>query len=155
MTVSTTIGAPPEAVFAVLADPAQHPAIDGTGWLREPLDVEPITAVGQVFRMDMFSEGHPDGDYRMANLVETFDAPRVIAWKPGQESPETGELGVGGWSWRYDLEPVGSSSTKVVLTYDWSGATSDVREFIQFPPFELEHLERSLQHLSELVGAST
>jgi uncharacterized protein YndB with AHSA1/START domain len=33
MSVTTTIPAPAEAVFAVLADPASHPAIDGTaGW---------------------------------------------------------------------------------------------------------------------------
>ena len=35
---TTIINAPAEAIFAVLADPAKHAAIDGTGWVREPID---------------------------------------------------------------------------------------------------------------------
>lgn len=149
--VHTTIEAPPEAVFAVLADPATHAAIDGTGWVRESLDGKRITAAGQVFRMAMYHPNHPDGDYRMANLVEAFDEPLAIAWKPGTESPDNGELSFGGWTWRYDLEATGPSQTEVTLTYDWSAVPPEVREYIQFPPFGLDHLERSLQHLSDLA----
>src|ERR1700737_104698 len=104
VTASTTIEAAPEAVFAVLADPSAHADIDGTGWGRESLDADRITAAGQVFRMAMYHPNHPDKDYKIANLVEVFDVPRAIAWKPGTESPETGELSFGGWIWRYDLE---------------------------------------------------
>ena len=35
VSASRTIEAPPEAVFAVLADPSTHADIDGTGWVRE------------------------------------------------------------------------------------------------------------------------
>src|ERR1700712_4643829 len=101
---STTIEADPEAVFAVLADPSAHVDIDGTGWVKRSLDGDRITAVGQVFRMAMYHEQHPDGDYQIANRVEVFDEPRAIAWQPASESPDTGELSVGGWIWRYDLE---------------------------------------------------
>ena len=51
---STIIAAPAEAVFAVLADPASHPAIDGTGWVSEALDTGPLTGSGQMFRMAMY-----------------------------------------------------------------------------------------------------
>jgi hypothetical protein len=152
VTVSTTIEAAPEAVFAVLADPATHAAIDGTGWVVGSLEGERITGVGQVFRMAMYHANHPDGDYRIANLVEVFDEPRAIGWKPGTESPETGELSSGGWTWRYDLEAAGPSRTTVTLTYDWSAVGAEVREYLQFPPFGLDHLDRSLQHLADLVG---
>jgi hypothetical protein len=152
VTVSTTIEAAPEAVFAVLADPATHAAIDGTGWVVGSLEGERITGVGQVFRMAMYHANHPDGDYRIANLVEVFDEPRAIGWKPGTESPETGELSFGGWRWRYDLEAAGPSRTTVTLTYDWSAVGAEVREHLQFPPFGLDHLDRSLQHLADLVG---
>ena len=81
-----------------------------------------------------------------------FDEPWAIAWKPGTESPETGELTFGDWTWRYDLEATGPSQTTVTLTYDWSAVGPEVREYIQFPPFEQEHLDNSLQHLSDLVG---
>ena len=149
--VSKTIEATPEAVFAVLADPSAHADIDGTGWVRESLDRSRITAAGQVFRMAMCHPNHPDKDYKVANRVEVFDEPRAIAWQPGTELPETGELSFGGWIWRYDLEATGPSRTTVTLTYDWSAVPAPVREHIQFPPFGLDHLDNSLQHLSDLV----
>jgi hypothetical protein len=150
---STTIEASPEAVFSVLADPAAHVAIDGTGWVRASVDGDRITAAGQVFRMGMFHENHPDKDYETANLVEVFDEPWAIGWRPGTESAATGELSFGGWTWRYDLEPTGPSETRVTLTYDWSAVPPEVREYLHFPPFEPDHLDRSLRHLSELVGS--
>lgn len=70
-------------VFAVLTDPGQHAAIDGTGWVCEALDPEPITASGQVFRMNMFHPNHPDGNYEIHNLVWLFDQDRAVAWRPG------------------------------------------------------------------------
>src|SRR5437879_13848703 len=73
VTASTTIEAAPEAVFAVLANPSAHAAIDGTGWVRESLDGDRITAAGQVFRMAMYHPNHPDRDYRIANRAEVFD----------------------------------------------------------------------------------
>lgn len=149
---STTIEAGPEAVFAVLADPSAHADIDGTGWVRASLDGEPITATAQVFRMAMYHENHPDKDYEMANQVDVFDEPRAIAWQPGQESPDTGALSFGGWTWRYDLEATGPSRTTVALTYDWSAVPPHLREYIQFPPFGPEHLDNSLRHLSDLVA---
>ena len=135
VTASTTIEAAPEAVFAVLADPSAHADIDGTGWVRESQDGDRITAAGQVFRMAMYHPNHPDKDYKMANRVEVFDEPRAIAWQPGQESPETGELSFGGWIWRYDLEATGPSRTTVTLTYDWSAVAPHIREYIHCPPF--------------------
>jgi hypothetical protein len=152
VTASITIEAVSEAVFAVLADPSTHAAIDGTGWVRGSLDGDRITAAGQVFRIAIYHPNHPDKDYKMANLVEVFDEPRAIAWKPATESPETGELSFGGWIWRYDLEAVGLSLTTVTLTYDWSAVPPPIREYIQFPPFGPDHLDNSLQHLSDLVA---
>ncbi len=150
VTASTTIEATPEAVFAVLADPSTHAHIDGTGWVRDSLDGDRIAAAGQVFRMAMYHPNHPDKDYKIANLVEVFDEPRAIAWKPGNESP-AGELSFGGWTWRYDLEATGRSKTTVTLTYEWSAVPSEVREYLHFPPFAADHLDNSLQHLSDLV----
>ena len=100
----------------------------------------------------MYHPNHPEKDYKIANLVEVFDEPRAIAWKPGTESAETGELSFGGWIWRYDLEAAGPERTTVTLTYDWSAVEPAVRERIGFPPFEPDHLDNSLQHLADLVG---
>jgi hypothetical protein len=148
---STTIEATPQAVFAVLADPSTHAAIDGTGWIQEVVDRAPLAELGQIFRMGMYHAGHPNGDYQVVNQVEVFDTPRAIGWLTGQELRD-GQLEFGGWIWRYDLAPLGSSETEVTLTYDWSAVPQFIRERgIQFPPFGPEHLTNSLQHLSDLV----
>jgi uncharacterized protein YndB with AHSA1/START domain len=152
VSATTVIEAPAEVVFAVLADPAQHAAIDGTGWVREPLDRQPLAAPGQVFRMSMYHRNHPDGHYLMANQVQVLDRPPAIAWKPGQDAGD-GTLGFGGWIWRYDLVPVGASTTTVTLCYDWSAVPQSLREHIRFPPFPPEHLTSSLAHLADLVAA--
>jgi uncharacterized protein YndB with AHSA1/START domain len=152
VSATTIINAPAEAVFAVLADPAKHAAIDGTGWVREPLDSQPLTAAGQVFRMAMYHANHPDGNYQMANRVQVFGPPHAISWEPGQDTGD-GSLRFGGWVWRYDLAPAGPSGTKVTLSYDWSAVPGYVRQHIGFPPFPPDHLGNSLAHLAGLVTA--
>lgn len=146
-----TVKAPARTVFEVLADPASHAAIDGTGWVREPLDSQQLTEVGQVFRMAMYHDNHPDGSYEMANKVLILDPPHTIAWEPGQAGAGDGELEFGGWTWRYDLTPVGRSETEVSLSYDWSSVPEVLREQIRFPPFAPDHLHNSLSHLDELA----
>jgi uncharacterized protein YndB with AHSA1/START domain len=150
LSASTVINAPAEAIFAVLADPATHAAIDGTGWVREPLDGKPLAAAGQIFRMSMYHPNHPDGSYQVANQVRVFDPPRRISWQPGEEVGD-GSLRFGGWTWGYDLAPAGLSNTTVTLVYDWSAVPDSIREHIDFPPFPPEHLSNSLTHLSEVV----
>ena len=151
LSATTIINASAEVIFVVLADPAKHAAIDGTGWVREPLDSRPLTAAGQVFRIAMYHPNHPDGNYQMANRVQIFDPPNAIAWEPGQDTDD-GRLSFGGWVWRYDLTPVGPSETRVTLSYDWSAVPDDVRQHIGFPPFPADHLGNSLAHLAELVS---
>jgi hypothetical protein len=152
--VNSTVEAPAGAVFAVLADPAAHKDIDGTGWLREALDDEPLTSVGQIFRIAMYHDNHPDKHYEMANKVIAIEPDRVIAWAPGGLA-EDGSVELGGWTWRYDLEPVDAEQTRVVLTYDWSNVPAAIRENIAFPPFPVSHLENSLANLADLAVVRT
>jgi uncharacterized protein YndB with AHSA1/START domain len=151
VSATITIKAPAEAIFAVLADPASHPAIDGTGWVRQAQGREHLTEPGQIFRMAMYHPNHPDKDYLMFNKVLVCDPPRAISWKPGYDAGG-GTLGFGGWTWRYDLTPVSQSETEVRLSYDWSAAAQDVRDRIGFPPFPPDHLYNSLTHLSDLAA---
>ena len=151
-TVSTacTINAPAETVFSVLADPTTHQAIDGTGWVRESLDGTPLTEVGQIFRMAMYHDNYGGMHYEMANRVEVFEPPRAIAWLPGQGADDA-DVEFGGWIWRYDLEPLGDNRTNVTLSYDWSAVPQALREQIEFPPFDRQHLDNSLKHLAGLA----
>ncbi len=144
------VNAPAEAVFDVLADPSTHQAIDGTGWVRESLDGERLTEVGQVFRMAMYHSNFGGMHYEIANRIEVFQPPHAIAWLPGQATDD-GNLDFGGWIWRYDLEPVTDERTEVTLTYDWSRVPPPIREEIGFPPFDRQHLDDSLEHLAELA----
>jgi len=150
VSATRVIHAPAEVIFAVLADPASHAAIDGTGWVSETLDSKPLTAPGQIFRMSMYHPNHPDGTYQMANRVQVFDPPCTISWEPGYDAGD-GTLRFGGWTWRYDLTLAEPSNTTVTLSYDWSAVADSIREHIGFPPFPPEHLGNSLAHLAELV----
>ena len=152
ISVTSTIAAPAEAIFAVLADPASHPAIDGTGWVGQALDRERLTEPGQVFRVAMYHDNHPNKNYEMANKVLVCDPPCAISWLPGYDAAGDGNLEFGGWTWRYDLTPVSQSVTEVKLTYDWSAVPQLPRERIQFPPFHPDHLCNSLDHLAALVA---
>jgi hypothetical protein len=155
VSATLTVAGSATRVFAVLADPTTHAAIDGTGWVQEAADRAPLTEVGQIFRMDMYHAGHPDGDYQVVNQVQVLDPPRAIGWLTGQEKGD-GRLEFGGWIWRYDLVPLGPSETEVTLSYDWSAVPQFIRDRgIRFPPFGPEHLTNSLLHLAELAAPTS
>ena len=155
--VTRTIAAPPEAVFALLADPARHHETEPTDWVRSSLeeDPAPLTEVGQVFGIEMFHE-NAHGRYDMHNRVIAFAQDRTIAWEPGQYGPD-GELGTGGWTWRYDLAPAGGAdggpATEVTLTYDWSAVPDPLQKEFGLPPFPPSFLEESLAALERAVTA--
>ena len=151
VSATLTVAVPAARVFAVLADPATHAAIDGTGWVQEAVDRAPLTEVGQIFEMDMYHAGHPDGDYQTVNKVQVLDPPRAIGWLTGQDKGD-GHLEFGGWIWRYDLTQLGPDKTKVTLSYDWSAVGPDSRQRIGFPPFAPDHLDNSLSHLAAIVA---
>jgi uncharacterized protein YndB with AHSA1/START domain len=109
ISATTIINAPAEAIFAVLADPAKHAAIDGTGWVREPLNGQPLTAASQVFRMAMYNDNVPGGHYRIANRVQVFDPPRAISWEPGMDTGD-GNPQIVGHIWRYAIGRVIAAS---------------------------------------------
>lgn len=137
VSASLTIKAPAEAIFAVLVDPAKHAAIDGTRWVSDSLDRQPLSVSGQVFRMAMYHARHPNRNYEMANRVQVFDPPHSISWEPGYESGD-GNFRAGGWIWRYDLASLGPSETEVRLSYDWSPVPEVVRQTRpRFPYFPM------------------
>ena len=152
MSATTTINAPAQTVFDVLADPSTHAAIDGTGWVRESLDGVRLTETGQVFRMAMYHDNHPDKDYEMANKVVVYDPPHAIAWEPGQDSAGDGNLTV---RWLdLALRPEAGRSvrdrgprcpTTGRQCRNICASTSSSRRSTH------EHLDNSVKHLAELA----
>ncbi|BBY49171.1 ATPase [Mycolicibacterium arabiense] len=143
-----TIAASPSEVFAVLADPTRHRDTEPGDWVRDAIDTEPITRVGQIFAVNMFLEA-AGGHYVMHNLVTEFEPDRTIAWLPGQLD-DAGKHGPGGWWWRYDLRPNGSG-TDVTITYDWSGTEQGFRDAVGVPVFGPEFIDESLAALERAV----
>lgn len=150
--VSRAVAPSPPEVFALLTDPARHHETEPTDWVRGPLepDPAPLTAVDQVFGIEMFHVNTP-GRYEVHNRVIAFDQDRTIAWEPGHYGPD-GTRGAGGWTWRYDLVPNGEG-THVRMTYDWSAVPGPLRKQFGLPPFAPEFLERSLEALERALGA--
>jgi uncharacterized protein YndB with AHSA1/START domain len=115
VSVERVIAAPPEKIFDVLADPSQHPVIDGSGTVKHTRGEEPARlSLGAKFGMSM-RNGIP---YVITNTVVEFEDNRLIAWRH-----------FGGHRWRYELEPVGEG-TRVRETYDWSTAILPTRLYI-------------------------
>jgi hypothetical protein len=124
VTVSRRIEAPAESIFRILADPARHPDLDGSGMLRSVVTNRVISAVGDVFIMRMFFERL--GEYEMNNRVVEFAPGRRIAWEPepGRGHPDAAGSGAAvakwGHRWAFDLEPDGEHATVVTEIYDCS-----------------------------------
>ncbi len=112
VSVERVVAAPPEEVFALLADPRRHREIDGSGTLRGALDGPPRLHRGARFGMRM-QIGAP---YEMTNTVVEFEEGRRIAWQPRPSNP-VAALVIGGRIWRYELEPV-EGGTRVRETWD-------------------------------------
>lgn len=98
--VERFIAAPAETIFDLLADPARHRDIDGSGTVRAPSGGSQRLGLGSTFGMGM-RLGIP---YKMINTVVEFEENRRIAWQP---RPPFGLLRrfIGGRIWRYELEP--------------------------------------------------
>jgi uncharacterized protein YndB with AHSA1/START domain len=101
-TVERVIPAPPEKIFALLADAARHRDFDGSGTVQDVHEGAPEKlALGSRFGMNM-RIGMP---YSMVSTVVEYDENRRLAWQPRPAYPIVSRL-AGGRIWRYELEPV-------------------------------------------------
>lgn len=152
LTATKVIDAPADKVFALLADPAKHPDLDGGGMTKGPTEdsAAPIGGIGQVFTMNM----HQDqiGDYRMVNTVTAYIPDARIGWGPQMDpSCEAAEnfkgVEVGGHTFTWDLQET-DGGTEVTETYDWTSVKDPQFEKL-FPLVSQEQLEGSLAKLAE------
>lgn len=149
ITVSRTIDAPAKDIFEVLSNPANHAAIDGSGFVVSDSKTDRITAVGQVFTMNM-NGPHMGGDYQTDNHVVGYDENKLLAW---QSTPAGTEPF--GWEWVWELDPQGPDATAVTLTYDWSKVTDkELLKKVTFPLVSEDQLENSLNNLAAEVTKS-
>lgn len=103
ISVSRVIPAPAQKIFDLLADPAMHPVLDGSGTVKASRGDNPQRlALGARFGMDM----RLGGPYRITNKVTEFEEGRRIAWRH-----------MARYTWRYELEP-SNGGTKVTESFD-------------------------------------
>ncbi|MFN0091396.1 MAG: polyketide cyclase [Acidimicrobiales bacterium] len=154
ISTSRRIGAAPAVIFAMLADPSQHVAIDGSGMLKGAIDAHPLGSVGDTFDMDMDRTPLNDipglVEYQVRNVVTQIEPDRLIEWTTGGiDNPPVGH--VYGWQ----LEPVdgtGAQATQVTHYCDWSGISDEMRTRRSWPIVPLAMLEASIAKLDRLVS---
>ncbi|SEG17983.1 Activator of Hsp90 ATPase homolog 1-like protein [Actinacidiphila yanglinensis] len=150
--VSRLIPAPAAALFRVLANPARHTDLDGSGMLRGAVTETAVARVGDVFVMGMYHAPH--GHYEMNNHVVEFEQDRRIAWEPeaGRGHPDHDASGARwGHRWTYSLTPTGPASTLVTESYDCSRAPADERAGMRDGQVWIGSMEQTLERLEEMV----
>jgi uncharacterized protein YndB with AHSA1/START domain len=98
------VPAPAADIFELLATPARHPLIDGSGTVADVQDRTPERlSAGARFGMQM----HWGVRYKILNQVVEFEEGRRIAWRH-----------FGGHVWRWVLVPVDDDATEVIEEFD-------------------------------------
>jgi uncharacterized protein YndB with AHSA1/START domain len=142
-TVERVIAAPPEKIFALLADPRRHHDIDGSGTVHAAKDAPERLTMGSTFGMSMKA----GITYSMENTVVEFEENRRIAWEPRLKGKYV--HWIGGRVWRYELEPV-EGGTLVRESWDIS---LDSTKFLIRPGRKKTRkaMEQTLERIEELV----
>jgi hypothetical protein len=143
------IPAAPAEIFEVLATPALHSVIDGSGTVKgaQPRGPERLV-LGARFGMEM----NMRVDYRILNTVCEFEEGRRVAWRHFY-----------GHVWRYILEPAtdggGNAGTRV--TEQWDARAVRGKFFLRLAGYLRRHpasIEKTLlrleQHLTGTAGVA-
>ena len=131
------IAAPPERIFEVLARPALHSVIDGSGTVmgEQPNGPERLS-LGAKFGMEMTMGAR----YKILNRVIEFEEGRRIAWRHFSAHV-----------WRYTLEPQDGGT---LVREEWDGRAVPWRLGFRLAGFTRRHpesIESTLRLLEEHV----
>ncbi len=137
---SRVIAAEPQQLFDIVADPAMHPVIDGSGSVKAARDGSPSRLeLGATFGMDM-KLGAP---YKITNTVVEFDEGRQIGWRH-----------FNGHIWRYLFEPV-DGGTRVTEQWDARPARNRLGlRLAGFPGRNRKGILATLQRLAEVASTA-
>jgi len=145
-TVERVIHAPASAIFDLLANPHQHPQIDGSGSVRDtkPDTLERLT-LGSKFGMSM----KVGVKYSMVSEVVEFEENKLIAWQSRPPSSFGAKFG-GGRIWRYELEPVDGGT---LVRESWDITHEKVKAFVRPARKRTKKaMEKTLARIEELVA---
>jgi uncharacterized protein YndB with AHSA1/START domain len=137
VSAGTVVAAPPEEVFALLANPHRHHEFDGSGTVRGAVSGPQRLALGDRFGMSMRIKL----PYRITNRVVEFEPDRRIGWCHAAKAV-----------WRYELEPV-PGGTRITETFDYGGSpVAKGMELLGFPKGNAKSIRATLRRLEEIFG---
>lgn len=136
---SAEIAAPVSVVFELIADPAEQPRWDGNDNLAGAAAGQRVRAVGGTFTTMLTL-----GSERVNHIVE-FEEGRRIAWRPSEVGGEPP-----GHLWRWEVEPIDDTRTRVTHTYDWTDLT-DPGRFGRARSTGTDRLSASVERLRRLA----
>ncbi len=154
--VERVIDAGAQQIFDVLADPARHTVLDGTGAVKDPAITAPHRlSLGATFTMGMRTRPPDLAPFslvqvavalthrgRLTNVVKEFEEPRRIAWR-----------NFGRHIWRYELEPLTAERTLVRETFDYSTNIAPwLLEWAGFPAANRRAMRETLSRLAAAAG---
>ena len=147
VSVERVIKAPPDKIFALVADAGKHASIDGADSVNHASQASVPLSMGTKFGIAM--RGRKETlfiPYRTTNTVIEYEPDRRIAWK-------TTFLGgrVGGRIWRYELEAA-PEGTLVRETWDVS---QDKQKWMitsgSIPQQTAEGMRATLERIAKLL----
>ncbi len=134
--VERFIPAHPQRLFDIVADPRQHPSIDGSGTVKTVDSTAPAKlSLGSTFSIGM----KLGAKYDMVNTVIEYEEGRRIAWTPN-----------GDYVWRYTFTPVEGGT---LVAEEWDARKSRRRFFmglLGFPRRNRRGIEQTLEKLHSL-----
>lgn len=149
VSVSRVIAAPAKPIFDLLADPAGHTQIDGSGTLTGARSGGRRLALGDSFGMSM----NWGVSYATRNVVVEFEENRRIAWQTLAPQALLQKLFTGR-IWRYELEEV-EGGTRVTETWDPTTEAAPARLFMgRLSDLTRHNMKATLARLDEVVTGS-
>lgn len=146
VTVERFIAAPADKIFDLLADPARHQEIDGSGTVRDAKAGSERLELGSKFGMSM----KLGINYSMESTIIEFDEDRRIAWQTRPSNKIAAVLG-GGRIWRYELEPAEGGTT---VRESWDITQEQIKWLVRPARKKTETaMAKTLEQIEQIVTA--
>ncbi len=151
--VTRRVAASAPKIFGIVANPAGHVEIDGSGMLENAPNAKLLTEVGETFDMDMDRTSLGDipnmTKYQVRNTVTQIVPDRLIEWGVGSaDRPLFGHV----YGWK--IEPVSDNECDVTNYCDWTDIPEEMRARRPWPIVPVEMLERSVENLQRIAASS-
>lgn len=139
------VAAPAADLYALAADPRRHPELDGSGTVRDNIEVPPQLVEGSKFSTKMRMYGLP---YRITSTITELKPNEVVEWRHPL-----------GHRWRWEFEALSPTLTQVTETFDYrdAGALKNKLKYYERMGFRKANatgIEKTLANLRDRYAAT-